>query len=141
VPTTTDLTRAASELRIVLGQFVRRLRVENALPLQQLTVLSRLEREGPQTTSALAAAERVRPQSMAHTLGELGKEGLVDRHPDPIDRRQIIVALTGTGRETLSHERHRREDWLTRTIAQELTADEQEILVHAAALLRRLVDS
>ncbi|HEY5057966.1 MAG TPA: MarR family transcriptional regulator [Gaiellaceae bacterium] len=141
MPLTADLTRTATELRIVLGQLVRRLRAENALPLHHVTVLSRLERVGPQTTSALAAAERMRPQSMAHTLGELGKEGLVDRRPDPIDRRQIIVALTDAGRELLTRERNRREGWLTQAIAEQLTADERQVLVRAVPLLRRLVDS
>ena len=62
-----ELTGSASELRIVLGQLVRRLRAEHRFPISQATVLSRLDREGAATTSALAAAERVRPQSMAHT--------------------------------------------------------------------------
>ena len=38
---------------------------------------------GPQTTSALAAAERVRPQSMAQTIAELEAAGLVARRPRP----------------------------------------------------------
>jgi hypothetical protein len=62
------VTRAASELRIVIGQLVRRLRAEHRFPISHASVLARLDREGPRTTSALAAAERVRPQSMAQTL-------------------------------------------------------------------------
>lgn len=140
MPGQRELTNAASELRAVLGQLTRRLRTENALPLSHIAVLSRLDRAGPETTSRLAAAERMRPQSMAQILTELRAEGLVDRLPDPSDRRQILVGLTETGRELLSAERRRREDWLSRAIADELTPAEQALLVDAVPLLRRLAD-
>jgi DNA-binding MarR family transcriptional regulator len=133
-----ELIASTSELRIVLGQLVRRLRAEHRFPISQATVLSRLGREGAATTSALAAAERVRPQSMAHTIAELEADGLVDRTPDPVDRRQIQIALTERGREALADERARREGWLARTIATELTDDEQELLMQTVPLLRRL---
>jgi DNA-binding MarR family transcriptional regulator len=133
-----ELIASTSELRIVLGQLVRRLRAEHRFPISQATVLSRLGREGAATTSALAAAERVRPQSMAHTIAELEADGLVDRTPDPVDRRQIQIALTERGREALADERARREGWLARAIATELTDDEQELLMQTVPLLRRL---
>ena len=133
-----ELIPSTSELRIVLGQLVRRLRAEHRFPISQATVLSRLDREGAATTSALAAAERVRPQSMAHTIAELEADGLVDRTPDPVDRRQIQIALTERGREALADERARRDGWLARAIATELTDDEQELLMQTVPLLRRL---
>jgi DNA-binding MarR family transcriptional regulator len=125
----------------VLGQLTRRLRAEHRFPISHATVLSRLDREGAMTTSALAAAERVRPQSMAHTIAELEADGLVDRTADPDDRRQILIELTARGRELLAEERARREGWLAQTIATELTGDEQEILIKAVPLLRRLAQS
>ena len=82
---------------MVLGQLVRRLRAEHRLPISHGAVLGRLERDGPATTSALAAAERVRPQSMAQTVSELEAAGLIDRTPDPDDRRQIHIGLTERG--------------------------------------------
>jgi DNA-binding MarR family transcriptional regulator len=136
-----ELVQAASELRIVLGQLVRRLRSEHSFPISHGAVLSRLDREGPQTASALAVAERVRPQSMAQTLAELENEQLVHRRPDPDDRRRWLVELTGHGREVLSGDRARREGWLARAIASELTPEEQLILLRAVPLLRRLTDS
>jgi DNA-binding MarR family transcriptional regulator len=141
VPAQREVTRSASELRIVLGQLVRRLRAEYRLPISHATVLSRLDRQGPATTSALASAERVRPQSMAATLAELEAEGLVDRTPDPADRRQVLIALTDQGRVILSEERRRREGWLARAIASELSADEQDVLIQAVPLLGRLAQS
>ena len=138
---TSSVARSASELRIVLGQLVRRLRAENTFPLSHGTVLARLEREGPQTTSALAAAEHVRPQSMAHTIAELEAAGLVDRRPHPLDRRQILIELTDQGLDKLTEDRKRREGWLAEAMATELSADEQEILIQAVPLLRRLTQS
>ena len=138
---TSSVARSASELRIVLGQLVRRLRAENTFPLSHGTVLARLEREGPQTTSTLAAAEHVRPQSMAHTIAELEAAGLVGRRPHPLDRRQILIELTDQGLDKLTEDRKRREGWLAEAMATELSADEQEILIQAVPLLRRLTQS
>jgi DNA-binding MarR family transcriptional regulator len=131
-------SRTASDLRIVIGGLIRRLRVENALPIGQGTVLSRLDREGPATTSSLAAAEHVRPQSMAATIAELHDDGLVGRRPHPLDRRQILIELTDRGREQLADDRQRREGWLAQAIEAELTLEEQETLKRAVPLLRRL---
>jgi DNA-binding MarR family transcriptional regulator len=133
-----QVVKGASELRLVLGQLVRRLRAEYSFPVAQATVLSRLDREGPQTTSALAAAERVRPQSMAQTLAELETAGLIARRPDPGDRRRIHIDLTATGRERVLEERGKREHWLAAAIAAELTPEEQQTLLAAVPLLRRL---
>jgi DNA-binding MarR family transcriptional regulator len=138
---TGELVRAASELRVVLGQLLRRLRAEHRFPISHATVLGRLDREGPATTSSLAAAERVRPQSMAQTIAELEADGLVARTPDRTDRRRILIELTDGGRAILAEERTRREGWLAQAIAAELTADEQATLVRAVPLLRRIAQS
>lgn len=124
----------------MLGEIMRRLRVEHGFPLSQGAVLGRLDRHGPQTTSALAAAERIRPQSMAQTIGELVAAGLVDRRPDPSDRRQILIDLTDGGRATLTEDRRRREGWLAHAIETELSPEEQDVLTRAIALLRRLAE-
>jgi DNA-binding MarR family transcriptional regulator len=107
----------------------------------QGAVLSHLESDGPTTTSNLAAAERVRPQSMAQTVAELETEGFVSRSPDPSDGRRILVAITTGGRAALAEDRARREGWLARAIATELTPDEQDVIVRAVPLLRRLAQS
>ena len=138
---TLDVARSASELRVVLGQLVRRLRAEHNFAISHATVLGRLDREGPRTTSALALAERVRPQSMAQTLAELSAAGLVGRRPDPLDGRQILIELTDLGRQALVDERRRRDGWLAQAIATELTSEEREVLAKAVPLLRRLTQS
>ena len=104
-------------------------------------MLGRLDREGPQSVSDLAAAERVRPQSMAQTVGDLEADGLVSRRPDPDDRRRALVELTDTGSRGADARPRRREGWLARMLEEELTAEEQALLERALPLLRRLGDA
>lgn len=137
---TAALTASAGELRTVLGQLTRRLRAEYDVPIGQATVLGRLDRDGAQTTSALAAHEHVRPQSMAEIVADLEADALVSRRPDPHDRRCILVEITSRGRDQLVAERGRRDDWLAATIRDELTTAEQRTLLAAIPLLRRLVE-
>jgi DNA-binding MarR family transcriptional regulator len=131
----------ASELRVVLGQLLRRLRAEHRFPISQGTVLGRLDREGPQAVSDLAAAERVRPQSMAQTVSDLEDDGLVERRPDPSDGRRASVSLTAAGREALEADRRHREGWLVKAIEEELTPEERQTLADSVSLLRRLAES
>jgi DNA-binding MarR family transcriptional regulator len=133
-----QVVNGASELRLVLGQLVRRLRAEYSFPVAQASVLSRLDREGAQTASALAAAEHVRPQSMAQTLADLETAGLIRRAPDPGDGRRIQIELTEEGHERVLEGRGRREDWLAAAIAAELNPEEQRTLLEAVPLLRRV---
>jgi DNA-binding MarR family transcriptional regulator len=135
----TLVVKGASELRLVLGQLIRRLRAEYSFPVAQASVLSRLDREGAQTASALAVAEHVRPQSMAQTLAELETAGLIERRPDPADGRRIQIELTQEGRERVIEGRGRREDWLAAAIAAELSPEEQRTLLEAVPLLQLLL--
>jgi DNA-binding MarR family transcriptional regulator len=136
-----DTRLLASELRVVLGALVRRLRAEYAFSLSQATVLGRLDRDGTHSISELAAAERVRPQSMAQTVSDLEASGLIARHPDPTDGRRTLVNLTESGHRALDRDRSQREGWLAQAIADELTDGEQQQLAGATPLLRRIADS
>lgn len=136
-----DPATLASDLRVVLGTLLRRLRAENRLPLPHAAVLGRLEREGERCVSELASAERVRPQSMAQTVAELEAEGMVVRHPDPGDRRRALVTLTEAGRQTIAADRRRHEGWLAQEIGETLSERERRLLASALALLRRLAES
>jgi DNA-binding MarR family transcriptional regulator len=136
-----DVSPIASELRVVLGQLIRRLRAEHRFPLAHGSVLGRLDREGPLAISDLAAAERVRPQSMAQTVSELEAERLIDRRPDPADGRRALLELTDEGHRRLEDDRQHREGWLIRAITEGFSEPEQRALARAVPLLRRLADS
>jgi DNA-binding MarR family transcriptional regulator len=96
-----DSAPLPSELRIVLGRLMRRLRIEHGFPLTQAAVLGRLDRDGSQSISDLAGAERVRPQSMSQTLAELESCGLIARRPDERDGRRTMIELTDEERRVL----------------------------------------
>src|SRR5579875_3618440 len=126
---TPEAGEIASDLRAVLSTLIRRLRAENRFPLAHAAVLSRLEREGE------------RPQSMAQTVADLEAEGLVQRRPDPADRRRAPLTLTDKGRQTIAADRRRREGWLAQEISSSLSERERRVLAEALALLQRIAAS
>jgi len=139
-PSETDVETAqlASELRVVLGRLNRRLRAHHRhFGLTQAAVLGRLDRCGAQSIGELASAERVRPQSMSQTLGDLEADGFIERRPDEKDGRRTLVALTDEGRAALLEERALREGWLARSI-ETLTPAERTQLADVVAVLERL---
>jgi DNA-binding MarR family transcriptional regulator len=130
----------AGDLRDALGRIMRRLRTEHGFPLAQGSVLGRLTRDGPQSVGDLAAAEKVRHQSMAQTVRDLEAAGLVTRRPDPDDGRRAFVELTRDGREALLADRRHREGWLAGVLAG-MTPGERAVLQDAVGLLRRAADA
>jgi DNA-binding MarR family transcriptional regulator len=138
MPGAVEVTPLASELRVVLGRLLRRLRAEHRVPLTQAAVLGRLDRDGTQSIGDLATAEQVRPQSMSQTLAELEADGLVRRRSDERDGRRILVGLTKEGRETLTRDRAVREGWLASTLAEHFSESDLRVLEEAVTLLRRL---
>lgn len=128
----------AAELRIAMGRLIRRVKDEDRIPLGQAAVLGALDRNGPMTTSDLAADQRVRPQSMARAVGLLMEQDLVTRRPHPTDGRKSLVELSDAGRTALEAERGRRAGWLAQAIEAELTDEERALLARSTALLERL---
>lgn len=138
------LAATAHELRLVLGQLKRKLREQapaGDLSWSQISVLGHLERDGPQTVTALAKAEGVRPQSMGATVAALEAAGFVIGAPDPDDGRQTILSLTEACRTWIARHRAAREDWLLQAIGATLSAAEQDELARAVRLLKRLVET
>lgn len=140
MPGSTDTALLATDLRGVIGQLIRRLRRENLFPLNQASVLGRLDREGSQSVSDLAAAERVRPQSMAQTVGDLEADGLIERKPDPDDRRRALVLLTAAGKSRIEADRAAREGWLVKAF-EELPEDDLATIERSVEILHRIADA
>ena len=133
----------AAEIRAVGGKLKRRLREHGRrddLTPSQVSVLLRLENDGPATVSSLARAEGIRPQSMSAVVTPLQGAGLVNGSPDPSDGRQTLMCLTPKCLKRLREGRAARQDWLTATISQKLSAPEQRKLHAALELLTRLVE-
>ena len=110
---------------------------DNELSLGAMAVLGCLYRNGELTVGELAAHERVQPPSMTRTVNCLEEGGYVARRPHDTDGRQVVVALSDRGRETLLADRARRDAWLAQRL-RELTADERAVLRQAAPILEQL---
>lgn len=70
------------------------------LTLPQFRVLSMLA-DGSTASSALASRLAVSPPSMTAVIDGLSARGLVERRPDPDDRRRLTLLLTAAGKKTL----------------------------------------
>jgi DNA-binding MarR family transcriptional regulator len=137
-------TRAAREVRVVVGRLRRRMRDlhdPSELTPSATSVLSRLSKSGPMTASELAAAERVRPQSVAATLAVLDGHGLLERARDPHDGRRQLITLSRAGRALVTDRRRAGEEWLARALQDHFTEAERRTILDAAALLDRLADA
>ncbi|MBR0724195.1 MarR family winged helix-turn-helix transcriptional regulator [Bradyrhizobium manausense] len=131
----------AFELRETLGKGARVIRIEAGPPLQQLTVLGHLQRQGALSTNDLAAATKVRPQSMTNTVRSLEENGLVRRRPHPTDGRTVLIEMTRKGVKTLEDIFALREDWLTGVILQKLTVRERQELQRGLTLIKRIIET
>ncbi len=107
----------------------------------QITTLGRVAREGPTTVSALAAAEHVRPQSMAETIAALRRDALITSGPDPSDGRKTLISITAAGQKLIASIPAVREAWLETAIEQHLSPAERQTLAQAAQIMERLADS
>lgn len=136
------LTERAAQLRTAIVRTARRLRQEAAaestgLTPTSLAALATIERHGPMTPSEIAAIERVKRPTVTRTLGCLEREGLIDRTPDPLDRRSALVEVNAAGRERLRRLRSRKNAYLARRM-RDLSAEEVETLERAAEILERM---
>jgi DNA-binding MarR family transcriptional regulator len=135
--------QAATDVRVVFGRVKRRLKElaeSDDLTPSQSSVLSRLDKDGPASASDLAAAERVRPQSMAAILARLRSADLIERHPDPEDGRRQVVSLTTAGRRRIQGDRRIRQEWMARAFQDRCTEAERQTIIKALALLNDVID-
>ena len=133
----------AAGIRTVSGKLKRRLREHGGrhdLTPSQVSVLLLLEKDDSATVSSLARAEGMRPQSMSAIVMPLQESGLISGAPDPSDGRQTLMSLTPKCVKWIQEGRAARQDWLTTTISQKLSAQEREKLQGAHELLTRLVE-
>jgi DNA-binding MarR family transcriptional regulator len=138
-----SLETAVTELLRSTGLLLRRLRAESnpsELTWSESVILARLDEVGSMTTADLARAEAVKPQSIGAALAVLEQEGLVRRRPHPTDGRQVLFALTDQGVATRRRNTILKRQWVSAAMAK-LDPEEQQTLISAAALFKRLADS
>jgi DNA-binding MarR family transcriptional regulator len=129
--------QTADRLHSAAIRLLRRLRssdAETGLSAPRLSALSVVVFRGPLTLSELAAAEQVRPPTITRLVQELERAGLLERLPDPSDRRVVRVRASAAGRRLLAAGRTRRVQRLADEI-QQLNADDRRTLARAVDVL------
>jgi DNA-binding MarR family transcriptional regulator len=132
------LATAVGRLRTVLRDV--RWQVTD-LSLTQVAILRQLERAGPSTASALAAAEHISPQAIAQQLAGMKEQGYIETGPDAKDGRKTLISLSPSGQQLLDALIESREAMLARAIENTVPADELVVLDRAIEVLERLADA
>jgi DNA-binding MarR family transcriptional regulator len=123
---------------IRLLRFVRKEDAATGIAPAQLSALSVLVFAGPQTLSALAAAEQVKLPTMSQLVAALERNGLAVR--TPIDRRSARISATEKGRRLLHAGRKRRLSTLSAALSG-LPAQKLWVLREAAELIMTATES
>jgi len=82
---------------LMLGEVRRRLADDCTMP--RFDLLANLEREDGQTLAALSRRMLVTAGNLTGLVGRAERDGVVERRPDPSDRRLSRVYLTSKGRD------------------------------------------
>lgn len=137
-----DLELAASALNSGAIHLLRSLASvdrQAGLTRARLSALSVVVFAGPQSLTALAAAEGVAGPTMTRIVDGLAAAGLVERRPDDRDRRAVVIAATPAGDTLMRTAAERRISAIAAAIGT-LPAVDQRRLIAAAGLLDRLAD-
>jgi DNA-binding MarR family transcriptional regulator len=102
----------------------------------QARALGVLTRHGLMRLSELSEHLRIAPRSTTEVVDGLEEAGLVERRPDPHDRRATLVAVTERGAAMAKEIRVARRDAAGRMFGV-LDAGDRD---HLARILRRLAD-
>ncbi|GGQ19764.1 MarR family winged helix-turn-helix transcriptional regulator [Streptosporangium pseudovulgare] len=99
-------------------------------------LLATLEESGPASQAALGRRSGIHLSDMVATINELADRELVERAPDPSDRRRNIISLTSAGKRQLRRLEKRLAECQDELLAP-LSPEERQRL---AELLSRLRD-
>jgi DNA-binding MarR family transcriptional regulator len=138
-----DATTRRADLGLALGAVLRRYvdaahEVVAGLPggPRGYQVLSTSELETCSNQATLAAGLGIDRTVMTYLVDDLERAGLVERQPDPADRRARRVVLLPKGREVLADTSHRLEQ-VEREVLGGLSDEEADTF---RALLARVAD-
>lgn len=118
--------------------FIRLASVEK-LSFSSLSVLHTLARRGPMRLTDLLATEQIKQPALTSLVAKLTESGLVDRTPDPSDRRASLLSLTAAGERTVQSRHDSRVDKLT-SLLDHLSDRDRSILAQCSGVLARIVE-
>ena len=115
-----------------------RITPRGGLSMVAAATLADLERHGPRRITELAETQGVTQPAMTGLVGRLANAGLVERAPDPVDRRGVLVTVTTDGAAVLAARRAARAAALA-DLLDLLDADDHAALRAASGAITRLV--
>ncbi|PRW62775.1 MarR family winged helix-turn-helix transcriptional regulator [Actinopolyspora mortivallis] len=124
-------------LRTLLG--FRQTALQRAYQSKELStsgtgLLAELVHGGESRACDLAHNRVVDASVVSRQLGQLEQEGLVERRPDPADRRVSLLRATERGRQVLAEREAQKANWLSHALRDWDEAD----VVRLTELLRAL---
>jgi DNA-binding MarR family transcriptional regulator len=120
----------------------RRLYAEAGVDLERSgsVMLARIEELEPARLSDLAAAAGVEMSTASRQVARLVDQGLVERAPDPEDRRAVLHRLTPEGRTARSRVGSAIRSWFERALAEFPPDDREQLAVLLGRFVTALVD-
>lgn len=91
--------------------------VEETLTLPQFRMLVVLDSRGALNISRLGEHLDVIPSTAMRMVDRLAAVGMLERSPNPVNRREILISLTGKGRSTVRRATERRRAEIARIVA------------------------
>jgi DNA-binding MarR family transcriptional regulator len=114
IRTTTRTPDKLQAATVALMGAERRLRARDQqgrhLTSSQLRALFALDGKDAVPAGQLARAADLNPATITAMLDSLARDGIIERRPDPGDRRVILVSLTEAGQDLMAE---RRERWFS----------------------------
>ena len=114
---------------------VQRRFAERGMTLPRFDVLAALDRHGEMNMGALSRALLVSNGNVTQLVQKLVRDGLVELHKPPNDRRSSIVRLTPEGRELFSRLARVHQDWIDQMVGS-LDYTQRERLYVALGVLK-----
>ncbi|WP_329086804.1 MULTISPECIES: MarR family winged helix-turn-helix transcriptional regulator [unclassified Streptosporangium] len=102
-----------------------------------LSVLHTLAHKGPMRLTALKVTEQITQPAITQLVSRLERDGLVERRPDPEDRRAVLVQVTPAGARIVQTRYQERIRRLSRLI-EALTPEERHAIGGALPALARM---
>ncbi len=104
--------------RVLVGVAARSLAaVADQVTLPQFRMLVMLSSRGPLRAGELADALGVHPSTATRMVDRLSADGLVDRHVNPGNRREVILSLSSRGSRLVDDVTRRREEQIAAIVA------------------------
>jgi DNA-binding MarR family transcriptional regulator len=132
-PTTDEAVRSMILLMPRLVGRIKRIPVPEGLRSfdlspRHLSLLAFLLHDGPLAVSVLARRLEIAPTTASLMVGDLSRQGILERHEDDADRRRTIVSIAEAHRPAI-------EDWLAvganawRTALEPLTPAQRQLVI------------